>query len=146
VPRQAGSRLSSQTCVPGMARNYVGESPAARFTQNRRLGKRQERRREAGSGGSRTQNCGAMTKSSGTILNSRRLARRVSIRMMRIVKTGYEAWYIRGERARNREALHLRFWDVLCKFGARAEKVTCLTPGGLYGAPGYWSWALRDWR
>ncbi|MDO9053913.1 MAG: hypothetical protein Q7U37_08310 [Gallionella sp.] len=40
------------TCVPGMARNYVGESPAARFSQSRRLGERQGRCREAGSEGS----------------------------------------------------------------------------------------------
>ncbi len=42
----------TKTCVPGMARNYVGESPAARFKQSRRLGKRQGRRREVGSEGS----------------------------------------------------------------------------------------------
>jgi hypothetical protein len=37
----------TSTCVPGMARNYVGGSPAARFSRSRRLGKRQGRRREA---------------------------------------------------------------------------------------------------
>ena len=45
-------QLLSGTCVPGMARNYVGESPAARFSQSRRLGERQGRCREAGSEGS----------------------------------------------------------------------------------------------
>jgi hypothetical protein len=50
------------TCVPGMARNYAGESPAARYSQSRRLGKRQGRHREVGSGGSRTQSGGAMNK------------------------------------------------------------------------------------
>ena len=60
--RQAGTCRLAQTCVPGMARNFVGASPTARYSQSRRLGKRQGRRREAGSGGSRTQSCGAMNK------------------------------------------------------------------------------------
>ena len=50
------------TCVPGMARNYVGESPTARFSQSRRLAKGQGRHREVGSEGSPTQNGGAMNK------------------------------------------------------------------------------------
>ena len=48
---RAGAR-SALSCVPSMARNYVGESPTARFSQSRRLGKRQGRRREVGSEGS----------------------------------------------------------------------------------------------
>jgi hypothetical protein len=47
----SGDRLTP-ACVPGMACNYVGESPAARFSQSRRLGERQGRCREAVSEGS----------------------------------------------------------------------------------------------
>jgi len=54
--------LPAAACVPGMARNYVGGSPTARFSQSRRLGKRQGRHREVGSEGSRTRSCGAMNK------------------------------------------------------------------------------------
>ena len=49
--------------------------------------------------------------------------------------TGYEVWYARGERARDREALHPP-WGVLYKSGVYARKVLCLTPGGLLCAPG----------
>ncbi|MDP1679326.1 MAG: hypothetical protein Q8L02_04275 [Candidatus Nitrotoga sp.] len=37
----------TSTCVPGMARNYAGGSTAARFSQGRRLEKRQRRCHEA---------------------------------------------------------------------------------------------------
>src|SRR5229473_6657767 len=53
---------SPPTCVPGMARNYVGESPTARFSQSRRLAEGQGRHREVGSEGSPTQSGGAMNK------------------------------------------------------------------------------------
>jgi hypothetical protein len=46
--------------------------------------------------------------------------------------TGYEVWYTRDERARDREVLHAR-WGVLDKSGGYASKVLCLTPGGLQG-------------
>jgi hypothetical protein len=49
--------------------------------------------------------------------------------------TGYEVWYIRDERARDREVLHLQ-GGVLYKSGVYASKVTCLTLGGLYGVYG----------
>jgi hypothetical protein len=45
---------------------------------------------------------------------------------------GYEVWYTRDERARDREVLHAR-WGVLYKSGVYASKVRCLTPGGLHG-------------
>ncbi len=48
--------------MPGMARYFVGESPMARFTQSRRQGEGQGRRREAGSGGSPIRTRGAMNK------------------------------------------------------------------------------------
>ncbi len=47
VARQAGRRLSCQTCVPCMARIQSGESPDTRYSQSRRLAKGQVRRREA---------------------------------------------------------------------------------------------------
>ena len=56
------ARPSLWTCVPGMARYFVGESPMARFSQSRRQGEGQGRRREAGSEGSPIRNCGAMNK------------------------------------------------------------------------------------
>ena len=62
VAKGLTARSSPRTWVPGMARNYVGGSPTARFSQSRRLGKRQGRCREAGSERSRTRNCGAMNK------------------------------------------------------------------------------------
>jgi hypothetical protein len=46
--------------------------------------------------------------------------------------TGYEVWYTRDERARDREVLHAR-WGVLDQSGVYAAKVLCLTPGGLHG-------------
>ncbi|MSQ21505.1 MAG: hypothetical protein EXR39_18685 [Betaproteobacteria bacterium] len=49
-------------CAPGMARYLVGASPTARFSQSRRQGEGQGRRREAGSEGSPIRNCGAMNK------------------------------------------------------------------------------------
>ncbi len=49
--------------VPGMARYFMGASPMARFTQSRRQGEGQGRRREAGSGGSPIRTGGAMNKS-----------------------------------------------------------------------------------
>ena len=60
APRAA--RAWSRTCVPGMARYFVGESPMARFSQSRRQGEGQGRRREAGSEGSSIRDCGAMNK------------------------------------------------------------------------------------
>jgi len=45
-----------------MARYLVGASPIARFSQSRRQGEGQGRRREAGSEGSPIRNCGAMNK------------------------------------------------------------------------------------
>ena len=45
-----------------MARYFMGESPTARFSQSRRQGEGQGRRREAGSEGSPIRNCGAMNK------------------------------------------------------------------------------------
>ena len=50
------------TCAPGMARYFIGVSPMARYSQSRRQGEEQGRRREAGSGGSSIRNCGAMNK------------------------------------------------------------------------------------
>jgi hypothetical protein len=44
--------------------------------------------------------------------------------------TGYEVWYIRDERARDREVLHPHV-GVLYKSGVYAGKVLCLTPGDL---------------
>ena len=44
--------------------------------------------------------------------------------------TGYEVWYTRDERARDREVLHLQR-GVLYKSGVYALKVTCLTLGDL---------------
>jgi hypothetical protein len=61
-PLRASGGPSTQTCAPGMARYFIGESPMARFSQSRRQGEGQGRRREAGSGGSPIQSCGAMNK------------------------------------------------------------------------------------
>ena len=52
--------------------------------------------------------------------------------------TGYEVWYARGERARDREALHPQR-GVLYKSGVYAWKAACLTPGGLHSV------RLSDW-
>ena len=49
--------------------------------------------------------------------------------------TGYEVWYVRGERARDREALHPQ-GDMLYKSGVYVPKVLCLTPGDLHCALG----------
>lgn len=56
------TRASSGPCAPGMARYFIGASPMARFSQSRRQGEGQGRRREAGSEGSPIRNCGAMDK------------------------------------------------------------------------------------
>jgi hypothetical protein len=60
-----GGRLRRRlawACAPGMARYFIGASPMVRFSQSRRQGEGQGRRREAGSEGSPIQNCGAMNK------------------------------------------------------------------------------------
>jgi hypothetical protein len=46
--------------------------------------------------------------------------------------TGYEVWYTRDERARDREVLHAR-GGVLYKSGVYASQAQCLTPGDLHG-------------
>lgn len=51
--------------------------------------------------------------------------------LIRGTGTGYEVWYIRNERARDCEVLHLQR-DVFYKSGVYALKVTSLTLGGLY--------------
>lgn len=51
-----------KTCVPGMARYFMGASPMARFTQSRRQGEGQGCRCETASGGSPIRNGGAMNK------------------------------------------------------------------------------------
>jgi hypothetical protein len=45
---------------------------------------------------------------------------------------GYEVWYTRDERARDREVLQAR-WGVLDTSGVDASQVRCLTPGGRHG-------------
>jgi hypothetical protein len=47
-------------------------------------------------------------------------------------RTGYEVWYARGERARDRKALHPH-WGVLYKSGVYARTVWQLTAGDLQG-------------
>jgi hypothetical protein len=49
-------------CVPGMAQNWRGESPRARYKWSRRLGEGQGHHREVGSGGSPIQKCGATNR------------------------------------------------------------------------------------
>src|SRR5574337_1186293 len=98
-----------------MARYFMGESPVDRFSQSRRQGEGQGRRREAGSEGSPIRNDGAMykTKSSGTILNSRRLApkgvRRMDAPNIPDMRR-YASW---DQRAREHEVVHSRLGCIL---------------------------------
>jgi len=92
----------------------------ARYSRSRRLGEGQEpapdsirgRHREVGSGGSPVQTRGAEPAPD----------------LIRGTGTGYEVWYARDERARDREVLHLRL-------GRALWNALCLTPGGLQRVP-----------
>lgn len=90
--------------APGMARYLVGESPMARFTQSRRQGEGQGRRREAGSEGSLEQNRDPMNKNR-----------------------------IRGSHGRTSGHVIAKSLSIKahgCKFGGRAGKADVLTSGG----------------
>ena len=93
-----------------MARHYVGASPAARFSQSRRLGKRQGRYREVGSIGA---------------LNPKRRGDEQELDMRRGAF---------GASGHVTAKPSICVWDALCKSSARAVKVTCLTPGYLISA------------
>jgi hypothetical protein len=88
----------SFACVPGMARNWQGASPCARCSRSLRIGEGQGRRREAGSGGSPIQRCGATPQ---------------QVRD-RLPGTGSEVWYDRDELARDSEVLHPQLGHACC--------------------------------